>query len=129
MMPTNHVLKVTNGHAPEAKPNPAATEWTRVADVSELEPHGQFSKWVEDHDVLVYRFEGQIKAMSNICRHFGGPIGYHKMQEGQFTCLWHCFKFNAKDGSCTTNPKLGSRMYNVDVRDGGIFVQLVEPRE
>ena len=29
----------------------------------ELEPHGQFSKWLKDHDVLVYRLDGEIKAM------------------------------------------------------------------
>lgn len=101
-------------------------ELTRVADVSELEPHGQFSKWIDGHDLLVYRFEGQVKAISNICRHFGGPIGYHKMKDGVFTCLWHCFQFSAKDGSCLTNPKLGSREYKVLVKDGGIWVQLVE---
>ena len=99
---------------------------TRIADVAELEPHGQFSKWVEGHDILVYRYQGEVKAMSNICRHFGGPIGYHKMKDGVFTCLWHCFQFSAADGSCLTNPKLGSRQYKVAVKDGGIWVQLVE---
>jgi sulfoxide reductase heme-binding subunit YedZ len=99
---------------------------TKVGDVSELEPHGQFSRWIGGHDVLVYRFEGQIKAISNICRHFGGPIGYHKMKDGVFTCLWHCYRFSAADGACLTNPKLGSREYKVSVKDGGIYVQLTE---
>ncbi len=99
---------------------------THVGDLSELEPHGQFSKWVGGHDILVYRHEGQIKAMSNICRHFGGPIGYHKMKDGQFTCLWHNFKFAASDGSCLTNPKLASRMYKLEIRGTEIWAQLVE---
>jgi nitrite reductase/ring-hydroxylating ferredoxin subunit len=101
-------------------------ELTRVADLAELEPHGQFSKWVDGHDILVYKHEGQIKAISNICRHFGGPIGYHKMKNGVFTCLWHSYKFSATDGSCLTNPKLGSRQYKVTVKDDAIWVQLVE---
>jgi nitrite reductase/ring-hydroxylating ferredoxin subunit len=102
------------------------SQLTRVGDVSELEPHGQFSRWVGGHDVLVYRFQGEIKAISNICRHFGGPIGYHKMKDGVFTCLWHCYRFSAADGACLTNPKLGSREYKVSVKDGGIYVQLIE---
>jgi methionine sulfoxide reductase heme-binding subunit len=104
----------------------AETELTLVGNLGELEPHGQFSKWVGDHDILVYRFQGQVKAISNICRHFGGPIGYHKMKDGVFTCLWHCYQFSAADGSCLTNPKLGSREYKVTVKDDGIYVQLVE---
>jgi len=99
---------------------------TRLGDLSELEPHGQFSKWVDGHDILVYRYQGEVRAMSNICRHFGGPIGYHKMKDGQFTCLWHNFKFSAADGSCLTNPKLGSRMYKLEIRGNEIWVQLVE---
>ena len=102
------------------------SEFTRLADLAELEPHGQFSKWIEGHDVLVYRLDGEIKAMSNICRHFGGPIGYHKMKDGVFTCLWHCYRFSAKDGACLTNAKLGSRPYKVEIKDGAIWVQLVE---
>ncbi len=102
------------------------SELTRIADVSELEPHGQLSKWVGDHDILVYRYQGEIKAMSNICRHFGGPIGYHKMREGVFVCLWHNYRFSAADGACLTNAKLASRQYKVEIRDGGIWVQLVE---
>ena len=102
------------------------SDFTRIGAVAELEPHGQFSKWIDGHDVLVYRHEGQVKAMSNICRHFGGPIGYHKMKDGVFTCLWHCYQFSAADGACLTNAHLASRMYKVDVKDDAIWVQLVE---
>ena len=109
-----------------ATTQPDPTAYRRVADLSELEPHGQFTKWVDDHDLLIYRLDGEVKAMSNICRHFGGPIGYHKMRDCKFTCLWHNFEFSARDGSCLTNPRLGSRVYKVKVEDGGIWVQLVE---
>jgi len=103
-----------------------AFEYTRVADLKDLEPHGQFSKWIDGHDILFYRLEGEIKALSNICPHFGGPVGFHKAQNGHFTCLWHNYKFSTKDGSCLTNPRLPLRHYRVKTADGGIWVQLVE---
>ena len=37
----------------------------RLGDLADLEPHGQFSKWIEGHDILVYRLDGEIKAISN----------------------------------------------------------------
>lgn len=100
--------------------------YVRVAGLEQLEPHGQFTKWVDNHDLLVYRLGSEIKCISNVCRHFGGPIGYHKMREGRFTCLWHNFVFDAKDGSCLTAPKLGAREYKLKVHDGAVWVKLVE---
>jgi nitrite reductase (NADH) small subunit len=107
-------------------PEQSLTAFKRIASVSELEPYGQFSKWVDDHDILVYRLNGQIKALSNICPHFGGPVGFHQMKNGVFTCLWHNYQFAADGGRCLTNPHLCLREYKVKEEDGGIWVQLVE---
>ena len=49
-----------------------------LASVDELKKTGQLTRWIDDHGILLYEYEGQIKALSNICRHFGGPAGYHK---------------------------------------------------
>lgn len=102
------------------------TNFVRVGTVAELEPNGQFSRWVQNHDVLVYKFEGKIQAISNICRHFGGPIGFHKAKNGKFTCLWHNYEFEAKNGNCLTNPSLSARQYDVRVEGQDILVQLAE---
>ena len=105
------------------------TAFQRIASVDELEPYGQFSKWVDDHDILVFRKDGEVKALSNICPHFGGPVGYHQMKDGVFTCLWHNYRFEAASGECLTNRHLCLRSYKIKVEDGGIWVQLVENDE
>jgi nitrite reductase (NADH) small subunit len=107
-------------------PRQVESSFQRIASLSELEPHGQFSKWVDDHDILVFRHNGEIKALSNICPHFGGPVGYHKMKDGEFTCLWHNYRFDADTGRCSTQRRLCLRTYKVKVENGGIWVQLVE---
>ena len=109
-----------------AAPDPSVTAFRRIASVAELEPYGQFSKWVDDHDILVFRHGGGVKALSNICPHFGGPVGYHQMKDGVFTCLWHNYRYEAATGRCLTNGKLCLREYQVKVEDRGIWVQLVE---
>ncbi|MBI3300121.1 MAG: Rieske (2Fe-2S) protein [Elusimicrobia bacterium] len=101
-------------------------EFKKIGVLSDLEPHGQFSRWLDDHDVLVYRLDGKIRALSNICTHFGGPVGYHKMKDGCFTCLWHNFKFSAKDGACLSPGGLSLREYTIKVEGDAIMVQLVE---
>lgn len=100
--------------------------YTLLCTVQELKKDGQLTKWVNDHDILLYEFEGQIKAISNICRHFGGPVGYRKHQNGKFTCLWHNWEFNCADGSCATNPGTPLRQYNdLKVHNGIIYINLL----
>lgn len=97
-----------------------------LATVSELKRNkGQLTKWVDDHDILLYEYEDGIKAISNICRHFGGPVGFHKCKKGVFTCLWHNWQYSAKDSSCLTHPGLPLRQYDIKVVDEKIYINLL----
>lgn len=85
---------------------------------------GQLTRWLDGHDILLYQHDGEIKALSNICRHFGGPVGYLKAREGVFTCQWHNWQYSCTDGACLTHPGLPLRQYALRVADGKIYVNL-----
>ena len=99
-----------------------------VGTVVELKKKKQFSRWINDHDILVYLHKDSVKAISNICPHFGGPIGYHEIKEVNgkevFTCLWHNLQFNVEDGVCTLHKNLKLREYKVVVVSDNIFVYI-----
>ena len=103
----------------------AEEKFEKIGDVSELDQTGQFTRWVGNHDILVFRNKGQIRALSNICPHFGGPVGYHKMRDGKFTCLWHNLQFGAEDGQCLT-LKYKLREYKLKIDGGVIYALLTE---
>ena len=86
---------------------------------------GQLTRWLDGHDILLYEHEGAVKALSNICRHFGGPVGYLKAQDGVFTCQWHNWQYSCKDGSCITHPGSSLRSYAVKVIGDKIYVNLL----
>jgi nitrite reductase (NADH) small subunit len=115
--------------ASPAEHDVSISDFQRIASVVELNPHGQFSKWIGDHDIVVFRYNGEVKALSNICPHFGGPVGYHQIKDGVFTCLWHNYRFEAASGRCLNNKNLCLREYQVKVVDGSIWVRLVENAE
>jgi methionine sulfoxide reductase heme-binding subunit len=96
-----------------------------LASVEELKKTGQLTRWIDDHDILLYEYEGEIKAISNICRHFGGPVGYHKHKDGVFTCLWHNWQFSCKDGSCISHPAYPLRQYSLKIVDDKIYIDLL----
>jgi methionine sulfoxide reductase heme-binding subunit len=99
-------------------------EYAYLASLAELNKTGQLTRWVKGHDILLYEYEGEIKALSNVCRHFGGPVGYHKHENGVFTCLWHNWRFSCKDGSCLTHPGLPLRQYILKIVNDKIYIDL-----
>ena len=111
-------IKVNNKEGAEAT-------YQFLTTMKELKKDGQLTLWMDDHDILLYEYEGEIKAISNVCRHFGGPVGYHKHKDGVFTCLWHCWQYSAKDGSCLTHPGLPLRTYDIKVVDDKVYINLL----
>lgn len=100
----------------------------KIGELKDLERINQFSRWVDDHDILIYKFNNLIKGISNICPHFGGPIGYHEIKyyKGKpvFTCLWHNLQYFIDTGQCVSKQNLCLRKYKVEVVDRDIFVYI-----
>ena len=101
----------------------------KVGSLKELDNFNQFSKWIDDHDILVFKHQEQIRAFSNICPHFGGPIGYHEIKKDKekkdvFTCLWHNLQFDVKTGVCTKTRNLKLREYKLELENDDIYVYI-----
>lgn len=100
----------------------------KIGTLSDLKKNNQFSRWVDDHDVLVYKFNKEIRGISNICPHFGGPIGYHEIKYNKgrpvFTCLWHNLQYSVETGQCITQKNFKLRKYKVEVVNEDIFVYI-----
>ena len=51
---------------------------------------------------------GRIFALSNVCRHQGGPLGEGRILAGCLTCPWHGYQYHVEDG-CSPPPFHGGR--------------------
>ena len=100
----------------------------KIGTLIDLKKNNQFSRWIEDHDILIYKYKNSIRAISNICPHFGGPIGYHEIKKNNdkdvFTCLWHNLQYSVETGQCITQKKFCLRKYEVKVEQDDIFVYI-----
>ena len=85
----------------------------KIGTLKDLDKNNQFSRWVDDHDILIYKINKDLRAISNICPHFGGPLGYHEIKDINkrkvFTCLWHNLQFCVDTGVCLTHKNLISQ--------------------
>ena len=74
--------------------------------------------------VAVYRHAGRVFALSNVCRHQGGPLGEGRiLGDGCITCPWHGWQYRPADG--TSPPPFEERVptYPVRVADGAVWIR------
>ena len=67
---------------------------------------------------------GEVRALSGVCPHHGGPLGQGALEGGVLACPWHCWPFDSATGVCGFNPDLRVAVYPVRVTDGSVFVDL-----
>jgi nitrite reductase/ring-hydroxylating ferredoxin subunit len=49
--------------------------------------------------VAIFKYDGKISAISNVCQHQNGPLGEGKIIDGLVTCPWHGFQYCPHDGA------------------------------
>lgn len=96
-------------------------EWTPVGVAEDL-PEGQPRRVeVDGQAALLYRYEGQIYAISAVCGHAGGPLELGTFDGACVMCPWHQSVFDVRDGRNVHGPATFSQpTYLVRVRDGQI---------
>ncbi len=72
--------------------------------------------------VAVFRYDGKISAISNVCKHQNGPLGEGKIVDGCVVCPWHGYQYRPEDGS--SPPPFAEKVptFRVRVRDGRVWV-------
>ena len=54
---------------------------------------------VNGERVAIFRHDGKISAISNVCRHQNGPLGEGKIIDGCVTCPWHGYQYLPDNGA------------------------------
>jgi nitrite reductase/ring-hydroxylating ferredoxin subunit/DMSO/TMAO reductase YedYZ heme-binding membrane subunit len=72
--------------------------------------------------VAVFRYDGKISAISNVCRHQNGPLGEGRIIDGCVTCPWHGYQYSPDTGA--SPPPFTDKVptYQTKVIDGKVLV-------
>lgn len=49
--------------------------------------------------IAIFKYDGKISALSNVCRHQNGPLGEGKIVDGCITCPWHGYQYLPETGA------------------------------
>jgi methionine sulfoxide reductase heme-binding subunit len=73
--------------------------------------------------VAIFRYDGNISAVSNVCQHQNGPLGEGKIINGCITCPWHGYQYRPDTG--VSPPPFAEKIptFNVRVQNGRVLVQ------
>lgn len=82
---------------------------------------------IEDHQVAVFRLrDSQLRALSAVCPHRGGPLADGLTDSQQVICPLHNHAFRLIDGHCTTGAP-SVRAYHVRLENGELVLHLDAP--
>lgn len=73
--------------------------------------------------IAVFRHQGRLCAVGNVCAHQGGPLGEGRVIDGCITCPWHGYQYQPQTGA--SPPPFTERVptYQVRVVDGRVKVK------
>src|SRR5579863_6404257 len=75
--------------------------WTRIAVLSEVPPGEVIEAIHQGEPYAVCNVNGEVRVISGVCPHAGGPLGQGTLDGGILTCPFHAWEFDCATGVCT----------------------------
>ena len=69
---------------------------------------------IAEERVAIFKYDGKISALSNVCQHQNGPLGEGKIVDGCVTCPWHGYQYLPESGA--SPPPFAERVPTFDVK-------------
>ncbi len=75
-----------------------SSDFVAVCNVNEISDNRAKIFTVGGERVAVFKHDGMLSAINNVCRHQGGPLGEGKVIDGCVTCPWHGYQYFPGNG-------------------------------
>ena len=96
--------------------------FVKVCTVNEIEENRAKMFCVDKERIAVFKTEGSLYAVNNVCKHQNGPLGEGKIVDGCITCPWHGYQYLAKNGQ--SPPPFKEKVSTYDLKMDGADVWL-----
>ena len=72
--------------------------------------------------VAIFRYDGKVSAVSNVCRHQNGPLGEGTIVDGCITCPWHGYQYLPETGASPPPFPEKVETYRTRVVNGRVWI-------
>jgi nitrite reductase/ring-hydroxylating ferredoxin subunit len=100
---------------------PLTDGWIDAGPASDI-PEGRAKIVCEGERIAIFRYDGKISAVSNLCRHQNGPLGEGRVIAGCITCPWHGYQYVPENGRSPAPFTEKVATFDVRVEGGRVFV-------
>ena len=93
-----------------------------VCSVAEI-PHNRARiATIAGERVAIFKYDGRVSAISNVCQHQNGPLGEGRIIDGCVTCPWHGYQYRPETGA--SPPPFTEKVptFRVSIINGRVFV-------
>lgn len=101
----------------------ANNEFIEACTVAEIPEKRACIRTISGERVAIFKYNGKISAVSNVCQHQNGPLGEGMIgDDGCITCPWHGFQYLPETGA--SPPPFTEKVptFNLKIEDGKVFV-------
>jgi len=100
-------------------------DYRKAATLGELQEGSNLFVEVDDQPVALFRVEGQVYAIDDVCTHDGGPLADGKLHGFEIECDRHGARFDIRSGSGISMPAVENvRAHHVKIDGDTIFVAI-----
>jgi methionine sulfoxide reductase heme-binding subunit len=98
------------------------SEWVDVCRVDEIPEKRAKIVTVSGERVAIFRYDGKVSAVSNVCQHQNGPLGEGRILDGCITCPWHGYQYLPDSGASPAPFKERIPTFAVRIRASRVFI-------
>lgn len=103
----------------------AEDSFVAVCAIDEIQDNRAKIFTVSGERVAIFRYEGKLSAVNNVCRHQGGPLGEGKIIDGCITCPWHGYQYLPENGQ--SPPPFDEKVETYQLKLDGDHI-LIDPK-
>jgi len=118
-----HVLAAIRERRVDTRPSQADEDgFVYTCDVEQIPEKRAMVVSLGGERVAVFRYDGKISAISNVCQHQNGPLGEGRILDGCVTCPWHGYQYLPESGA--SPPPFTEKVptFRTRVSGGRVFV-------
>ena len=97
-------------------------DWEFVCNVNEIETDRAKIFTVANERVAIFKYDGKLSAIHNVCKHQGGPLGEGKIVDGCITCPWHGYQYLPANGQSPPPFTEKVATYKLKVIKKGVYI-------
>lgn len=100
-----------------------------VGSINDLNEKCATTVFVKGENIAIFKYDGKVSAVHNVCKHQMGPLGEGKIIDGCITCPWHGYQYLPENGQSPAPFTEKVKTYEVKMVKDHIWVNPLPKEE